>query len=269
MTTERKAAVAGMFYPGEADELTAWIESELRPFQGEKRKVRGMVLPHAGYIYSGACALRALQKIIIPGKVVVAGLNHRYHHERLVLDGNTTWVTPLGNVALDLAGIERLLADEAVFIRESRLGAREHSLEVMLPLLQYFRRDFTLLPVLVGCGDLDILLAAAARLAELIKDEPDTLLLASTDMSHFISASAAEAADKPAIERICALDPVGLVETVARHNISMCGVFSTALIMETVRLLGGSRGEVVCYTNSGETTGDRSSVVAYLSAILD
>lgn len=269
MTTERKAAVAGMFYPGEAHGLTQWIERELRPVEGEKRRVKGIILPHAGYIYSGPCALRALERVVIPPRVVVVGLNHRYHHERLVLDGSESWETPLGSVSLDLPGIKRLLTDEAVFVRDSRLGAQEHSLEVMLPLLQYFRKDFILLPVLVGCSDPSLLLAAAARLADLIREGPDTLLLASTDMSHYLSAEAAEAADRPAIERVLALDPAGLIETVARQNISMCGVFSTALVMETVRLLGGSRGEQVCYTNSGVVTGDSSSVVAYLSAILD
>jgi AmmeMemoRadiSam system protein B len=152
---------------------------------------------------------------------------------------------------------------------DRRLGLEEHSLEVMVPLLRYFRSDLTILPILVGCGDADLLKAAAVRLAELTREEPDTLLLASTDMSHFVSAATAARLDQLAIERICALDMAGLVSTVARNEISMCGVHSTALLLETVRLLGGTAGEVVCYTHSGETTGDLTSVVAYLSAVLN
>jgi len=269
MTTERTAAVAGMFYPGDARGLTEWIDGEIQHFKGEKKQFKGVILPHAGYIYSGSCALRALEQIIIPTRVIIVGLNHRYHHERLVIDGNDTWVTPLGSVPLVKPWVGRLLEDQAVFMQESRLGQQEHSLEVMLPLLQYFQKKLTILPILVGCGDFVLLRAAAVLLAELIREEPDTLLLASTDMSHFISADSAARADKPAIERICALDPSGLIDVVSRGQISMCGVFSTALVLETVRMLGGNKGEVVCYTHSGLTSGDNSSVVAYLSALLN
>lgn len=269
MTSERSAAVAGMFYPGDSERLERWITKNRSPHDIPRRQVKGLILPHAGYIYSGGCALRALEQIIIPGRVVIIGLNHRYHHERLVIDGNDSWATPWGTVPIDGEWSDRLLGDPALFIRDNRLGREEHSLEVMVPLLRYFRADLMILPILVGSGDPDLLRAAAVRLAELTREEPDTLLLASTDMSHFISAAEAERQDGLAIERICALDMAGLIETVARHEISMCGVYSTALLLETVRLLGGVSGEVVCYTHSGKVTGDDSSVVAYLSAIIN
>lgn len=269
MTTERKAAVAGMFYPGDEQGLLDWIRSESRPITGTRQSVKGIVLPHAGYIYSGACALRTLERIEIPRRVVVVGLNHRYHHERLVIDGHDSWATPLGPVAVDDAWRKRLLTDAAIFVCDKQLGSQEHSLEIMLPLLRHFRADVAIVPIIVGCGLVDLLRAAAIRLAGLIRQEPETLLLASTDMSHFISADEAARIDKLAIDRICALDADGLIETVGREQISMCGVFSTALVIETVRQLGGSHGQVVCYTNSGAASGDTSSVVAYLSAILN
>lgn len=269
MTTERLAAVAGMFYPADKDALIRWLNGERRQHQGEKRKVAGLVLPHAGYVYSGACAIRALEQIMIPRRVIIAGLNHRYHHEQVVLDGSDRWLTPLGAVDLDWRWRDRLLTDAAVFVQDSRLGGQEHSLEVMVPMLQFFGDDVTILPLLLGGGEPDIIRAAAIRLAELIREDPDnTLLLASTDMSHYLSAEAAARADRPAIDCICSLDAFGLMDVVAKEKISMCGVFSTALVLETVRLLGGKRGEVICYTHSGVTSGDLSSVVAYLSAIL-
>lgn len=264
----RRPAVAGRFYPGNKrdlqEELRRCIEKSASP-----RRVIGVISPHAGYMFSGGCAGKAFGMVEIPETVVILGVDHRRSSGySFAVDGNECWRTPLGDVKIDGRLRRRLLARSALFRSTSGAGTREHSLEVQVPFIQYLNPQAKILPILISSGDSAALIEAGERLAESIEESGDVLLLASTDMSHFLDADLAEKYDRMAVERIERLDPAGLFDVVRANGISMCGVEPTATMLAAARKLGATESEVVEYTNSGFVSGDKSEVVAYLSMLV-
>ena len=141
--------------------------------------------------------------------------------------------------------------------------------EVQVPFIQYINPDAKILPITVAAGDVQRLMTAGKEIAALIKDNNgDILIVASTDMSHYISADRAREKDKKAIDKILHLDPEGLYNTVLMERISMCGAASTTIMLSAALELGAKKAEVIDYTNSGKVMGDYSRVVAYLSMIV-
>ena len=216
----RRMAVAGHFYPGEPRELERELHAMV-PAGQPARRVKGLMAPHAGYVYSGRCAGAAYARVQVPARVVVLGVNHRGYGHPLAVDDNDEWDTPLGTVAVDDELRERLLEKTSVFGRDARAGAAEHSLEVQVPFLRFRNPAVRILPVTVGVHDPDVLLTAGQELGALFGHDPDLLVVASTDMSHYISAAHAAELDHLALERVLALDPYGLFEVVAGKRISM------------------------------------------------
>jgi len=261
----RQPAVAGMFYPGEAQTLRRQVET-LLPHGDSLAGVIGIVAPHAGYLYSGECAGKAWSGLYPDDTVVVLGVNHRGTGAPLAVDDHEAWLTPLGEVRVDLELARNLVSEAPQFAMDGRAGLLEHSLEVQVPFVQVAAPDAAILPIVIGAVDEDTLMEAGRMLARVIQSQrPGALLVASTDMSHYISAAAAERLDRQAINRILALDPVGLLQVVISKRISMCGVAPTVLALAAARHMGASRVEETCYTHSGVVTGDDSEVVAYWS----
>ncbi|HDP95264.1 MAG TPA: AmmeMemoRadiSam system protein B [Candidatus Aminicenantes bacterium] len=261
----RQPAVAGMFYPGDAVQLRRQVESMIPPAQSEV-PVLGIVAPHAGYIYSGACAGRAWSGVIPKDTVVVLGVNHRGSGAPLAVDNHEAWRTPLGDVSVDLELAEMLAGEAPIFTLDDRAGLEEHSLEVQVPFIQVISPRVAILPIVVGAVDLETVLEAGRMLAGILfSRRPNLTLVASTDMSHYIRAEEAQRLDRRAIDRILALDPEGLFREVVGKRISMCGVAPTVMLLAAAREIGATRVEEVCYTHSGIVTGDDSEVVAYWS----
>ncbi|MCB2185514.1 MAG: AmmeMemoRadiSam system protein B [Deltaproteobacteria bacterium] len=265
----RSPAVAGQFYPGSPHELASVVDSFLDK-EATPRPAIAAICPHAGYVYSGRVAAQVLSRVEIPRRVVVLGPNHRGVGADAAVMSQGQWETPLGRVDLDpeLGGI--LTRGGGLFLEDASAHRHEHSLEVQVPFLQALRPDFLLTPICLGqldwpsCRELGRELArAVAGLGEPV------LLVVSTDMTHYESAEMAEKKDRRAIERILALDPQGLYETVMGLRISMCGVLPTTVALVAARELGASRAELVAYTNSGVTTGDYRQVVGYAGLIID
>ncbi len=263
---KRKASVAGTFYPGRAAELREMLQ-ELMPARGGTSRLRALavVSPHAGYIYSGAVAGAVFSSVEIPATCVILGPAHREIGPRFAIQAAGSWETPLGEVAIDdtLAG---LILDGCPAAKDDPAAHRlEHSLEVQVPFLQFARPDVSIVPICVsyeaGYEDLDALGRTLA--GAVTASGRGTLIVASTDMSHYISRARAAELDGLAIERVLRLDPRGLYDVVERRGITMCGVRPTTAALVAALGLGASRAALVRYATSGEVTGDDREVVGY------
>lgn len=268
MPQVRQALVAGSFYPAEPYRLQAWLQQQLAVPSSSAAPALGLVVPHAGYVYSGAIAAAAFAQVAVPPVVVLLGPNHRGQGAPAALYDQGGWQTPLGPVAVDEALAAAVLAEVPGVAADPAAHAGEHSLEVMLPFLQWLRPDVRIVPLMLQAWSLADLLTMGQALASLLQRWPQPpLLLASSDMSHYVTATAARAQDLPVIERLLALDAAGLYRQVHQARVSMCGVYPVTLLLATLAGLGCRGGELVRYGHSGEVTGDEGSVVAYVSAL--
>jgi AmmeMemoRadiSam system protein B len=264
----RIPAVAGQFYPDDPAVLAAQLKAYLKP-AGEPQPALLAISPHAGYIYSGAVAGRVLSRVKVPARVVVVGPNHRGLGAQAALMSQGAWQTPLGQVELDQQLGEELLRQTSLVQEDPQAHRLEHSLEVQVPFLQMLRPGFKLSPLCLGqlsfsqCREIGLALALAIRAV----GEP-VLMVASTDMTHYESADAAKQKDTRAIERVLALDPQGLYETVRGLGISMCGVLPTTVCLVAALELGAAQAELVAYSHSGMVTGDDREVVGYAGLLV-
>lgn len=266
----RHAVVAGRFYPATAAAIRRQIDGFLvrRPKPAE---CIGCMLPHAGYIYSGAVAAQTLSRCRIKKTVILLGPNHTGMGTPFSIMASGSWQTPLGCVAVNRELAQAMLA-ESPYLQEDSLAHRnEHSLEVQLPLLQYLGAGFDIVPVCISSDDLKALEdvgRATSRAVQRLKIQSDVLVVASSDMTHYQPQEVARAQDKLAIDRVLSLDVRGLFETVHRHDISMCGYMPTVVMLACVKELGAGKAELVAYATSGDVTGDRGEVVGYAGVII-
>ncbi len=253
----RPAAVAGAFYPGDASALDGAVRGYLAKASDAAGTVapKAIVVPHAGYVYSGALAARvfamlqpAADKI---NRVVLLGPCHRVPLRGLAASAATAIATPLGDVPIDMTGLEKVLKLPMVQISEES-HAQEHSLEVQLPFLQVMLADFSLLPLVVG----DATGGQIADVLDAVWGGPETLIVISSDLSHFLDYDGAHRIDaktRAAIER---LDPDSIGDEQACGRIPLKGLLEAARRRDM-------RVETVGLCNSGDTAGDRDRVVGY------
>lgn len=223
-----------------------------------------LVLPHAGWVYSAAIAGETLAQVAVPDRVIVLCPNHTGVGKRRSLWHRGSWELPGGSVPVDEALADQLLA--LGFEADTQAHLREHAIEVQLPLLRARQTDLRVVPVCLGPIGLDECVELGSNLGRLLARVPDAkrpLLVASTDMSHFLSAHDAKQQDEHALDRIRALDPEGLYREVVSRDISMCGFIPTTLVLAACRVLGATRAQLVRYGTSGDVSGDSSRVVAY------
>jgi len=266
----REPAVAGQFYPASSGELSREIAGYL-DMAARKTDAIGCVLPHAGYMYSGMVAAQTVARIAVKDTVVLLGPNHTGLGAAFSLMAAGIWQTPMGDVGIDEALSRDILAGSDYLENDDLAHAREHSLEVELPILQYFRKDFKIVPIAFGSDDFAALTdigSAVARAVKAGKRQTSTLLAASSDMTHYEPAKAARAKDDAAIKAVLDLDARALWETVRARNITMCGYMPVIAMITAARELGATKGELVQYATSGDVTGDNSSVVGYAGIII-
>jgi AmmeMemoRadiSam system protein B len=263
----RTPAVAGRFYPDRADELLRAIREFTGPIRTPAETGRiafGCVIPHAGYIYSGAVAGAVYSRLEIPNCCVVLCPNHTGRGQPLAIMANTMWVTPLGGVAADTELSTRLLHRVLALREDSAAHQTEHAIEVQLPFLQTLQPDLSIVPIVIGTRDVDVLRELGKALAEVISSrEEKVLIIASSDMNHYESDAITRIKDHKAIERVLALDPRGLQEIVTTESISMCGVGPTIVMLTAAKLLGATSATLINYATSGDVSGDYESVVGY------
>ena len=266
----RKPAVAGQFYPATANSIQKQIDAFL-PESVHKKDVIGCMLPHAGYMYSGMVAAQTVARVVVKDTVILLGPNHTGLGAAFSLMATGAWQTPYGNVDIDEDLALAILAGSGYLEKDDLAHVREHSLEVELPILQYFKKDFRIVPIALGSDDFTALTDVGRAVAKAIKDRKQaasTLLVASSDMTHYESATAARKKDDLAIKAVLNLDARALWETVRSKNISMCGYMPVIAMITAAKELGATKAELVKYATSGDVTGDNSSVVGYAGIII-
>lgn len=265
----RYPSVAGMFYPGDKKTLSTEVKNYIKETE-KKINVKGLISPHAGYVYSGGCAGKGFGAVYVPDRVIILGVNHRGAGHPMAVDGFAKWNTPIGDIEIDIELRDELVKNSEVFGIDTIASKEEHSLEVQVPFIQILNPSAKILPVTIGTHDREMMKQGGIELGWIIKESSDDILMiASTDMSHYISADNAKELDSLAIDRIKDLDPDGLYDTVISNRISMCGVSPTYIMMTAAMESGALRGEVIDYTNSGYASGDFDQVVGYLSAYIN
>jgi AmmeMemoRadiSam system protein B len=260
---ERAPAVAGSFYSSDPAELERFVR-ETAEGVGPACEARAVVVPHAGYVYSGRVAGRTFASVRIPDAVIVACVDH-YGRGPDAAISTLAWRTPLGRIAPDL-GLAEALRRRAPWVEDDPAAhAAEHSLEVQLPFLQVLKGTFRFLPLQVRTHDAGRLRSLGEALAGVVEEagEP-VLLVASTDLTHYLPDPVARAEDRYAVERILAVDGEGLLRTVKQRRMSVCGVAPTTAVLMAAHRLGARRAEEVVYATSADAGGDKEAVVGYV-----
>jgi AmmeMemoRadiSam system protein B len=263
----RPPAVAGQFYEGERENLIAQIENcylhrvgpgRLPRLREGKRTLRGLVCPHAGYVYSGPVAVHsyaALAEDGWPETFVVLGPNHSGMGAAVAL-GTQDFETPLGVARVDRELAKRLLKD--VLYEDMAAHRFEHSIEVQLPFLQHLREDVKFVPICM----MDQELGTAKKVGQIIRDAiqgREVVVIASTDFSHYLPKDVAAKKDRLAIEQIVKMDARGLYQTIRKNDISMCGYGPVIAMMTAAE---GGRAQLLRYASSGDVSPMRE-VVGY------
>ncbi|RMG09438.1 MAG: AmmeMemoRadiSam system protein B [Planctomycetota bacterium] len=263
----RPARFAGSWYPGDPVELARTIRAHL-PAEARPAPARAVVVPHAGYIYSLGIAAETYARARIPSTAVVLCPNHTVPPPIISLWPSGAWQTPLGSVPVDEALAADILAECPFVEAEASAHLREHAIELQLPILQTLRPDVRVVALVVAHPSYETLAALGEGIARAVARHGDTLLVASTDMTHQEPAERARAKDALALERLLALDARGLLEVCERERITMCGVRPTTAVVVAAKALGAQRAELVRYGNSGETNGDFDRVVGYAGVVV-
>ncbi|MCG2768753.1 MAG: AmmeMemoRadiSam system protein B [Anaerolineae bacterium] len=264
----RRSVIAGSWYPGTVDVLEGTITRYLGNVEpmGLTGELLGLIVPHAGYVYSGqvaAHAYRQLEGISFDRVVVVSPVHRMFVGQYGVVDADY-YETPLGLVEIDALWVDALAGMVTVnqVLRDS-----EHSLEIQLPFLQHMLGEFKLLPIMMGDQSLESCRILAEALVRVMGDER-ALLVASTDLSHFYRYSMALQLDGVVQKHVQEFDPEGLASALAAHRCEACGGGPMVTVMLAARSMGDSKAVVLKYANSGDVTGDHSQVVGYLAAAI-
>lgn len=270
----RPPAVAGSFYPAAADQLARDVDAYLAAAPApapEAPPVRVLVVPHAGYVYSGAVAAHAYRLIANPpfSTVILIGSSHRAAYPEAALWPAGAFRTPLGDVPIDADLTRRLLAAGRPFATHTAAHLDDHVLEVQLPFLQRALGDFKLVPILFGTPDPATAAAVGKAIAAVAG--PDTLIVASTDFSHYPTYADACAADAKTVAAILTGDPAQLtrrlraMEKRPPKNMStfLCSEGAVLAAMAYAQQVGAHQTALLTYANSGDTAGSHDRVVGY------
>jgi len=264
----REPVVAGQFYPQTESSLNKMLSRLIDP-QLEKEEVKGVVMPHAGYIYSGYVAGATISRVRLKKTAIILGTNHTGRGEPFSIMTKGDWSTPLGQVKIDTEIAEAMLRESRLLKEDALSHLYEHSIEVEIPFLQYLRKDIKIVPIVVSNADIREYQQLGRELIEGFKKiGRAALFVASTDLTHYESRDAAEEKDRLAIEAISALDEERLFNTVHERRISMCGVAPVCTLIAACKGLGAARAGLVKYQTSGDITGDYSSVVGYAGLVI-
>jgi AmmeMemoRadiSam system protein B len=264
----RQPVVAGSFYAGTPERLRLQLGG-LVPAERSSEPAVGLIVPHAGYRYSGRVAGAVYARAALPDTCVILGPNHTGLGAGAAVALHGEWETPLGRLPVD-GELAAAIRDESPAIVDDALAhVREHSIEVQLPFLQYLGRPGRFVPLCLQAQDAVVCREVGRAVAAAVErvGRP-VLLIASTDMSHYVSRREAAEQDGHALRAMLALDPDGLFAVVRRRGITMCGYHAVTAMLVAARARGARRAEMVEYTDSAEAGGDTSQVVAYAGLVI-
>lgn len=264
---DRQPVVAGQFYPGNWSGLKTQVDDYLQG-ETESDKTLLAMVPHAGYVFSGAVAGKTIARANLSRRIILLGPNHSGRGTKMAVWDKGKWIMPGFEAPVD-SGLADILTQVNGFTADYEAHQQEHSLEVILPFLKVSLDKFSMVPVAVAESDLDLLLDAGKSLGQSLKNKgEDVSVVVSSDMSHYVSQDQAREKDQLAIDQVLALDPEGLYRTVAGNRISMCGMLPMVLGLACVRELGATKGRLVDYATSGDVNNDYSKVVGYAGLIV-
>lgn len=264
----RNPIVAGQFYPESPSQLKAMIKGMVDE-KAVKEEVIGLVSPHAGYIYSGPVAGATISRVKFKDTFVILGPNHTGMGKPLSIMTQGAWKTPLGEVEIDSELAQKILAVSSYLEEDNLAHQYEHSIEVQLPFLQYFKPDIKLVPIILSYFTGDTYKEIGKEIAKAIKElNEEVIIIASSDMTHYEPQESARGKDTQAIEAMLDLNEDELLKRVDELNISMCGYAPAVSLISAAKELGATAAELVRYQTSGDTTGDYSAVVGYAGIII-
>src|SRR5215469_3257471 len=271
-TIVRHPAVAGRFYPRDADDLRSEVQGYLSQSistNEETVKAIGCIAPHAGYMYSGHVAGAVFAHIDVPSLCVVMCPNHTGRGKALSVMSEGAWETPLGDVPIDSELAQALQQRFPALQDDAAAHRAEHAAEVELPFLQLRQPNLRIVPIALGTGQFEVLEQLGLTLADVLAPRKErVLLVASSDMNHYESDVVTRTKDHRAIERILTLDARGLFDIVTQQEISMCGFGPAVAMLTAARQLGAKSAELVKYATSGDVSGDREMVVGYAGIVV-
>jgi AmmeMemoRadiSam system protein B len=268
----RPSILEGRWYPKDPMALSKMVEGFLKE-AGEgvcQGRLMALVVPHAGYVYSGQVAAHgyALLKGLSIHRVILVGPSHRARFSGVSVNLQGGYETPLGVVPVDQPFGKRLIHESNIIRWIPKAHGQEHSLEIQLPFLQKVVPSFQIVPILMGTQNWETCRILSQAIIKTLGPSPGTLLLASTDLSHFHSYTKAKALDRIFIDLVRNMEPRALSSALSQRETEACGGGPTVTVLLAAREVGAKRACILSYANSGDVTGDHSRVVGYLSAAI-
>ncbi len=264
----RKPAVSGQFYPEDSQALKDLLE-QFNPKEKAKVSAKAVILPHAGYVYSGKVAVSTVSRILPKKRLIMLGPNHTGLGKDFSLWSRGEWEIPFGKIKIDEELADRILNAGNCIQEDESAHRHEHSLEVQLPIFYHFFGSFSFVPITCQVLNLKAYRQAAAQIIEGVKaNNEEILFVASTDMTHYEPESSARAKDRLAISAILNLDEEKLLKEVEKNQISMCGIAPVAILLSCLKKISCRKAQVSLYQTSGDASGDYNSVVGYVGIII-
>lgn len=274
MRDVRTAAVAGSWYPGGRAQLEAAVDAHLGavPTLPQRPRPRALIAPHAGLLYSGPVAAHAyaLLRDCRYSAIIIVGPSHFVGFRGVSIWPRGAWESPLGDVKIaeDLA--LAIATQSQLVIEHPAAHGREHSLEMQLPFITRLLPGVPIVPLAMGYQNSATANALGDCLATVLKTrtDGDVLLVASSDLSHYEDAATASQLDAVVIRLVEELDPDGLMDALEREPRHACGGGPMVSVLRAASQLGCAQSQILCYADSGDVSGDKSSVVGYMAAAI-
>ncbi|HXV18921.1 MAG TPA: AmmeMemoRadiSam system protein B, partial [Candidatus Omnitrophota bacterium] len=268
----RHPYVDGSFYPKDPAKLSGMIDSFLAKAPSREAgegEITAILVPHAGYVYSGQVAAYAFKKIegLSFDTVILFGLYHKAPFEGASVWTKGSWKTPLGEVPIDTELAEAIVRENKQFAFTQDAHRAEHSLEVEIPFLQKTLKNFKIVPIVMNTPSLEISQALAEAIVK-NSGKRRILILGSTDMSHYHAGDTARTMDLESVRVLELGDTEELLRQVNSGKIELCGIAGIAAAIETAKRMGGSTIRTLRYAHSGNVTGDDTRVVGYGSLVI-
>ncbi|HEX9320200.1 MAG TPA: AmmeMemoRadiSam system protein B [Nitrososphaeraceae archaeon] len=274
---ERKPAVSGLFYPDSSEDLSKTINSlfldpkfgpgEVPP-SNQRRRIFGIVAPHAGYFYSGAIAANAFYEISSSNfdTVIIIGPNHYGIGSDVAIMKEGSWITPLGRSDIDANLASEVLNHCEIVEFDSLAHSRDHCIEVQLPFVQFINKSAAILPIILKKQDKNTSAGLGQCLGKVIKNR-NVMLIASSDLTHYEPNQRAHTKDAELISSILSMNISEFYSVLESSRVSACGYGAIAAVMFAAKAIGSTSGKLLRYATSGDVAGDLASVVGYSSIL--
>lgn len=275
MSNVRPSPIAGTWYPGDPKILASSIDQYLREAEPSQiaGEIIGIITPHAGHRYSGSVAAHAFRCLerLQPEIVAVLSPLHNPHPAKVLTSAHSAYVTPLGRIEIDDERVnqlrEELIANSGIELIPIRMD-QEHALEIELPFVQRcFTHEYKLLPIMLRDQSQSTAKAIASSLAKTLQGSP-SIIIGSSDLSHFYSQEVANRLDNEILRRLAEFDPSGIISAEEEGVGFACGRGAIAATLWAAQELGADSVDILNHATSGDTTGDYHTVVGYGAAVI-